>query len=92
MGPDTQIDRPLRAGRAAVFAAACTSVSAAGHVWMSGASIPAFAVLAALLAVGSAGYALARRQRGFASIAGLSPTSVSCSACNSQGGACPGCR
>ena len=66
-----QIDRPLRAGRAAVFAVACTGVSAAGHVWMSGEAIPAWAVLAALIAAVVAGYGLAGRQRGFASIAGL---------------------
>lgn len=66
-----EIDRPLRGARATVFAVACVGVSAAGHVWMSGAAVPAWALLAALLAVGGAGYALAGRQRGFASIAGL---------------------
>ena len=64
-------DRSLRTARAAVFAAACVGVSAAGHVWMSGSTLPAWVLLAALLVVGGAGYALAGRQRGFAPIAGL---------------------
>jgi len=65
------VDWSLRTARAAVFAAACVGVSAAGHVWMSGLMIPAWALLAALLAVGAAGYGLAGRQRGFVAIAGL---------------------
>lgn len=66
-----EIDRSFRASRAAVFAVACVGVSAAGHVWMSESSIPAWALFAAVLAAGGAGYALAGRQRGFAPIAGL---------------------
>lgn len=66
-----EIGRSLRTARAAVFAAVCVSVSAAGHVWMSGPSIPAWALCIAVLAVGGTGYALAGRQRGFASIAPL---------------------
>jgi hypothetical protein len=66
-----EIGRSLRTARAAVFAAVCVSVSAAGHVWMSGPSIPAWALCVAVLSVGGAGYALSGRQRGFASIAPL---------------------
>lgn len=66
-----KVGRSLRGTRAAVFAVACVSVSAAGHIWMSGAAVPAWALLLALLATGGAGYVLAGRQRGFASIAGL---------------------
>jgi hypothetical protein len=66
-----EIGRSLRGVRAAVFAATCAGVSAAGHVTMSGSGIPAWALLAAVLAMGGAGYVLAGRQRGFAPIAGL---------------------
>jgi hypothetical protein len=66
-----EIDRSLRGARAAVFAAVCVGLSASGHVWMSGAAIPVWALLTAVLAVGGAGYALAGRQRGLMPIAGL---------------------
>lgn len=66
-----EVGRSLRGARAAVFAAACVGVSAAGHMWMSAAPIAVWALVAAVLAVGGAAYALGGRQRGFASIAGL---------------------
>ncbi|MGH6657568.1 MAG: hypothetical protein ACRDVE_20475 [Actinocrinis sp.] len=66
-----EVDRSLRGVRAAVFAAACVGVSAAGHMWMSRAAVPLWALLVAVLAVGADAYILAGRQRGFASIAGL---------------------
>ncbi|MBR7834465.1 hypothetical protein KDL01_14415 [Actinospica durhamensis] len=66
-----EVGRSLRGARAAVFAAACVGVSAAGHAWMSDAPIAAWALVVAVLAVGGAAYALGGRQRGFASIAGL---------------------
>ena len=66
-----EVGRSLRGARAAVFAAACVGVSAAGHVWMSSAPIAAWALVVAVSAVGAAAYALGGRQRGFASIAGL---------------------
>ncbi len=66
-----EVGRSLRGARAAVFAAACVGVSAAGHAWMSDAPIAAWALVLAALAVGGAAYALGGRQRGFASIAGL---------------------
>jgi hypothetical protein len=65
------IGRSLRGARAAVFAVACVGLSAAGHVWRSGESVPLWAVIVAVLAVGGAGYALAGRQRGFVPIAAL---------------------
>lgn len=66
-----KVDRSLRGARTTVLAVACVGVSAAGHVWMSGAAIPVWALVGALLAVGGAGYLMAGRQRGFAPIAGL---------------------
>ncbi|WP_034263493.1 hypothetical protein [Actinospica robiniae] len=66
-----KVGRSLRGVRAAVFAAACVGVSAAGHAWMSGTPIAVWALIVAVLAVGGVGYAVAGRQRGFASIAGL---------------------
>jgi hypothetical protein len=66
-----RIGRSLRGARAAVFAVACVGLSAAGHVWMSGESVPLWAVTVAILAVGGAGYVLAGRQRGFVPIAAL---------------------
>jgi hypothetical protein len=66
-----EIGQSLRGARAAVFAAACVGLSAAGHVWMSAGPIPMWALCAAVLATGCGGYALAGRQRGFAPIAAL---------------------
>ena len=66
-----RVGRSLRAARAAVFAVACVGVSAAGHVWMSGAAIPAWALFVALVASYCAAYGLAGRQRGLLPIAAL---------------------
>lgn len=66
-----KVDRSLRAARAAVFAAVCVGVSAAGHALMSGCPIPAWALVAGVLLAGGAGYVLGGRQRGFGTIAGL---------------------
>lgn len=66
-----EIGRTLRSARAAVCAAVCVGVSAAGHLWMSGSAIAPWALVLAALTVGGACYALAGRQRGFGSIAGL---------------------
>jgi hypothetical protein len=66
-----KVDRSLRGVRAAVFAVACVGVSAAGHVWMSGGSVPVWALLIAVLGTGCAAYAAAGRQRGIGPIAGL---------------------
>jgi hypothetical protein len=61
----------LRAARAAVLAALCAALTAAGHVWMSGRGLPWWALALAFAAVGAAGYALAGRQRGLPTICGL---------------------
>lgn len=65
------VGRPLRAARAAVFAAVCVGLSAAGHVWMSGRGIPWWSAALALAVLGGLGYALAGRQRGLVPIAAL---------------------
>lgn len=61
----------LRASRAAVLAALCTALTAAGHIWMSGRGLPWWALALAFAAVGAAGYALAGRERGLPTICGL---------------------
>ena len=67
----TTVDRSLRGARAAVFAAVCVGLTAAGHVWMSGATVPLWSVALAFALLTGAGYALAGRQRGFLSISAL---------------------
>ncbi|WP_328324577.1 MULTISPECIES: hypothetical protein [unclassified Streptomyces] len=57
--------RVLRAG---VFAAACVLLAALGHVTMSGAPVPWWAMAAGATATGAAGWLLAGRERGRASI------------------------
>ncbi|MGW1216757.1 hypothetical protein ACWD5F_44695 [Streptomyces sp. NPDC002499] len=53
-----------RAIRAAVFAAVCVVLAALGHVMMSGAYVPAWALAAGLAVTGVAGWCLAGRERG----------------------------
>ena len=65
------MDWRLRGTRAAIFAAVCVGVSAAGHVWMSGDGLPLWAVALAFAAITAIGYALAGRQWGFPSISAL---------------------
>jgi hypothetical protein len=67
----TTVDRSLRGARAAVFAAVCVGLTAAGHVWMSGETVPLWSVALAFALLTGAGYALAGRQRGFLSISAL---------------------
>ena len=67
----TTVDRSLRDARAAVFAAVCVGLTAAGHVWMSGETVPLWSVALAFALLTGAGYALAGRQRGFLSISAL---------------------
>jgi len=67
----TDVGRSLRGARAAVFAAVCVSLTAAGHVWMSGDAVPLWAVALAFATLVGAGYALAGRQRGFLPISSL---------------------
>jgi hypothetical protein len=67
----TTVDRSLRGARAAVFAAVCVGLTAAGHVWMSGETVPLWSVALAFALLTGTGYALAGRQRGFLSISAL---------------------
>jgi hypothetical protein len=50
--------------RAAVFAAVCVLLAALGHVMMSGTDVPAWALAAAAVVTGGAGWCLAGRERG----------------------------
>ncbi|MEV5952544.1 hypothetical protein AB0M11_01985 [Streptomyces sp. NPDC051987] len=50
--------------RSAVFAAVCVLLAALGHVLMSGSSIPAWTLSAALALTGALGWALSARERG----------------------------
>ncbi|MBZ4017049.1 hypothetical protein, partial [Streptomyces purpurogeneiscleroticus] len=61
---------PFRAVRAALFAAVCVVLAAAGHAAMSGAAVPPGVLAAALAAVGAAAWLAAGRQRGLPAIAG----------------------
>jgi hypothetical protein len=67
----TTVGRSLRGARAAVLAAVCVALTAAGHVWMSGEAVPLWALALAFALLVGAGYALAGRQRGFLSISAL---------------------
>jgi len=67
----TTVGRYLRGARAAVFAAVCVGLTAAGHVWMSGDAVPLWAVALAFVALATLGYLLAGRQRGFLPISAL---------------------
>lgn len=60
--------RTLRAG---VFAAACVLLAALGHVMMSGASVPWWAMAAGAVGTGGTGWCLAGRERGRALIVGV---------------------
>ncbi|MFF9012001.1 hypothetical protein ACF09C_03390 [Streptomyces sp. NPDC014870] len=57
-------DQWCRGIRAAVFAAACVVLTATGHVLMSDASVPWWALTAAFAATGGASWWLADRERG----------------------------
>ncbi|MGI5468384.1 hypothetical protein [Streptomyces sp. CA-132043] len=61
---------PFRAVRAALFAAVCVTLAAAGHAVMSGHGIPPGALGAALAVVGAAAWLAAGRQRGLPAITG----------------------
>lgn len=63
--------RPLRAARAAVFAAVCVTLSAAGHAFMSHEPLPLWAVAAGFGAVGATAYAAAGRERSWVGITAL---------------------
>ncbi|CAL9404803.1 hypothetical protein SUDANB145_01538 [Streptomyces sp. enrichment culture] len=53
-----------RAGRAAVFAAVCVVLAALGHVLMSGAAVPWWAMAGGAVGTGGAAWRLAGRERG----------------------------
>ncbi|MEV8598300.1 hypothetical protein AB0465_00090 [Streptomyces griseoviridis] len=57
-----------RTVRAGVFAAVCVLLAALGHVTMSGAPVPWWAMAAGATATGAAGWLLAGRERGRTSI------------------------
>jgi hypothetical protein len=61
----------LRAVRAAVFAAACVTLSVTGHAWMSGHAVAPWAVLTACAGVFACAYAVGGRRRGYPAIATL---------------------
>lgn len=63
--------RPARMARAAVFAAVCLAVSAAGHAWMSGRPVPGIALVPGFLLAFLLALAVAGRPRGFALLATL---------------------
>lgn len=65
------VSRPLRAARAAVFAAVCVVLSAAGHAFMTSAPLPTWTVAAGFAGVFVIAYALAGRERSWAGIAAL---------------------
>jgi hypothetical protein len=67
----TTAGRNPRGARAAIFAAMCVGLSAAGHVWMSGDVVPLWAVVFAFAVLTACGYALARRRLGFPTLAAL---------------------
>ncbi|MEU6081958.1 hypothetical protein [Streptomyces sp. NPDC047108] len=62
---------PLRALRAALFSALCVTMSAAAHVLLSGAPLPALTVTGLSVGVFAIAYAVAGRERRFGAIAGL---------------------
>ncbi|NUO45297.1 MAG: hypothetical protein HOV82_25095 [Streptomyces sp.] len=53
-----------RTVRAAVFAAVCVLLAALGHVLMSGADVPAWALAVGVTGTGAVGWGLAGRERG----------------------------
>ncbi|MFD0268389.1 hypothetical protein ACFVGY_17710 [Streptomyces sp. NPDC127106] len=55
---------PIRAARAAMFAAVCTALGAAGHAHMSGTDVPPLGLLGAFAVTGGLAWLAARRRRG----------------------------
>ncbi|MGP3685563.1 hypothetical protein ACTVZO_12750 [Streptomyces sp. IBSNAI002] len=60
---------PMRATRAAMFAAVCTALGAVGHSHMSGTDIPLTGLMGAFAVTGALAWAAAGRRRGPAGIA-----------------------
>ncbi|MFB7468429.1 hypothetical protein ACFCZ1_33950 [Streptomyces sp. NPDC056224] len=65
----SQHPAPMRATRAAMFAAVCTALGAVGHAYMSGAGIPLTGLLGAFGVTGGLAWLAAGRRRGPAGIA-----------------------
>lgn len=65
----SQPPAPMRATRAAMFAAVCTALGAVGHSYMSGADVPLPGLLGAFAVTGALAWAAAGRRRGPAGIA-----------------------
>jgi hypothetical protein len=65
------VSRPFRAARAAVFAAVCVVLSAAGHALMTSEPLAAWTVGGGFAAVFAVAYAAGGRERGWAGMAGL---------------------
>ncbi|MEU5810223.1 hypothetical protein [Streptomyces sp. NPDC047718] len=55
---------PIRAARAAMFAAVCTALGAAGHAHMSGTDVPPLGLLGAFAVTGGLAWLAAGRRRG----------------------------
>ncbi|MEU9237714.1 hypothetical protein [Streptomyces subrutilus] len=64
-----QYPAPMRATRAAMFAAVCTALGAVGHSHMSGSDIPLPGLMGAFAVTGGLAWAAAGRRRGPAGIA-----------------------
>ncbi|MCC0094444.1 hypothetical protein K7B10_06505 [Streptomyces flavotricini] len=60
--------RCCRAFRAALFAAVCVLLASLGHLLMSGATVPWWALAAAAAATGAAAWFLADRERGLSAV------------------------
>ncbi|MEU9146840.1 hypothetical protein [Streptomyces sp. NPDC048349] len=65
----SQHTAPMRATRAAMFAAVCTALGAVGHSYMSGTDIPPSGLLGAFGVTGALAWLAAGRRRGPAGIA-----------------------
>ncbi|MDI2131900.1 hypothetical protein [Yinghuangia seranimata] len=65
------VSLPLRAARAAVFAAVCVALSAAGHAFMTSEPLPLWTVGAGFGAVFAVAFAAAGRERSLGGIAAL---------------------
>ncbi|MCX4675713.1 hypothetical protein OG413_10420 [Streptomyces sp. NBC_01433] len=69
--PDARAGAGLRLMRAAVFAAVCVVLSAAGHAFAAGAAVPLWTLLVGFAAIFVVAASLAGRERSMPSIAGV---------------------
>ncbi|WP_234330876.1 hypothetical protein [Streptomyces sp. NRRL F-4474] len=70
MSPAMEPVRCLRALRAAMFAALCVLLAAVGHLLMSGAAVPWWALSAGFAAAAGTAWSLADRERGILAVTG----------------------